>query len=68
MFCLQPLSRIDPTQSLIFMLQFTSKASYQNTCNRSIINNLVIMNNMLVTIRVTEKIIMLQVSTPNKFH
>jgi hypothetical protein len=68
MFCFQPPSRIDPTQNLIFMLQLASKASYQNACNKSIINKLVMRNNMLVTIMVTQKIIMLQVSTPNKFH
>ncbi len=68
MFCLQALGRIDPTQNLTFMLQLASKASYQNACNKSIINNLIMRNNMLVTIKVTQKIIMLQVSTPNKCH
>jgi hypothetical protein len=68
MFCLQPPSRVDSTQNLTFMLQLTSKASYQNTCKKNIINNLLMRNNMLVTIRVTQNIIMLQVSTPNKFH
>jgi hypothetical protein len=68
MFCLQPPSRIDRTQNLTFMLQLASKTSCQNACNKSIINILVTRNNMLVTIKVTQKIIMLQVSTLNKFH
>jgi hypothetical protein len=60
MFCLQLPGRVDPTQNLTFMLQLASKASYQNARNKSIINNLVMKNNMLVTIRVTQKIIMLK--------